>query len=399
MNPPKQQKTAPEVVLQGATDSPTTLKIVHISDTHNDLRKFAPLVANGDVLVHSGDFTDNGTEKEVKEFASVLASMPHKHKIVICGNHEMRMDKQHPGVIEQMLQGGQGASSGIIYLQDTSCVVGGVKFYGTPWNNISGHGWGIADQAKRQQMFNLIHRDTDVLITHQPPYEIRDQVVIGFNKSRWGDPFLRHFVENEKVSVHLFGHVHEEPGVTSHAGKVFVNGAMAWTSGNSYSITLRTNTDKAHVYRRPLYFPKPIAGPPPSGGVVSIKNIKLGLVLDVDWGKKDSGTPVILWKYTGNNNQKWVLEQGDSVIKSQMHGLVIDINTHSAANELTMYPFWGGYNQRFCFDAKTKRIQSCMDGRFLVGEQVVGENNLFVPVLRDDSPGLNFEEWELNQTN
>ena len=52
------------------------------------------IVPDGDVLLHGGDFTKRGTRKEVQHFNKFLGSLPHKHKIVIAGNHEVTFDTE-----------------------------------------------------------------------------------------------------------------------------------------------------------------------------------------------------------------------------------------------------------------------------------------------------------------
>lgn len=47
---------------------------------------------DGDVFLHAGDFTKCGSAAEVQEFDQWLAALPHKHKIVIAGNHELSFD-------------------------------------------------------------------------------------------------------------------------------------------------------------------------------------------------------------------------------------------------------------------------------------------------------------------
>ena len=49
-------------------------------------------IPEGDVLLHTGDFTMRGGEQEVIDFNEWLGTLPHKHKIVIAGNHEVTFD-------------------------------------------------------------------------------------------------------------------------------------------------------------------------------------------------------------------------------------------------------------------------------------------------------------------
>lgn len=63
------------------------LRIVCMSDTHEELGKLIKdyEIPDGDVLIHCGDFTHQGGEKELIQFNEDMGSLTHKHKLVICG--------------------------------------------------------------------------------------------------------------------------------------------------------------------------------------------------------------------------------------------------------------------------------------------------------------------------
>ena len=63
------------------------MKILHISDTHGKHHQLKDL-PEADVIVHTGDITEEGTEEEVKDFIEWFCSLPYKHKIFIAGNHD-----------------------------------------------------------------------------------------------------------------------------------------------------------------------------------------------------------------------------------------------------------------------------------------------------------------------
>ena len=63
-----------------------SINIVIISDTHG--RHDALSIPDGDILIHAGDFTGRGRPEEVSAFNAFLAKLPHRHKIVIAGNHD-----------------------------------------------------------------------------------------------------------------------------------------------------------------------------------------------------------------------------------------------------------------------------------------------------------------------
>jgi Icc-related predicted phosphoesterase len=77
----------------------------------------------------------------------------------------------------------------------------------------------------------MIPNDTDVLITHGPPNEIRDFV------NNWRQPvrnvgceLLRFRVEQIKPLLHVFGHIHEAYGVEYKNNTFYVN-ASTCTEG------------------------------------------------------------------------------------------------------------------------------------------------------------------------
>jgi len=52
-----------------------------------------------------------------------------------------------------------------------------------------------------------------------------------------------------------------------------------------------------------------------------------GLVLDVKGGAKSSGTDVILWEKTGNDNQLWYESPYNGTVRSKDSDLCLDFNS------------------------------------------------------------------------
>ena len=67
------------------------MKILQISDTHNKHQILTNL-PTADVIVHCGDFTEQGTEEEVLDFLNWFIELPYKHKIFVTGNHDLCPD-------------------------------------------------------------------------------------------------------------------------------------------------------------------------------------------------------------------------------------------------------------------------------------------------------------------
>ena len=92
------------------------MELVIISDTHGHHDK-VPL-PDGDVLIHCGDVCGMSDEISVRNFARWFDRQPHKHKIVIAGNHDKHMS-------EKWFNNSR-------YLQDSGFEINGTYFYGSP---------------------------------------------------------------------------------------------------------------------------------------------------------------------------------------------------------------------------------------------------------------------------
>lgn len=181
------------------------MKIIHISDTHGAHRRMAAL-PEGDVLVHSGDFTMTGSEAEVLDFLEWFCDQPYKHKIFIAGNHDMCL---YGASID-------GLDDNVHYLCNTGIEIDGVKFYGVPMFMEDC----VTDRQCRY--YARIPADTDVLITHTPPFEILDFD----DEIHYGSEEVLAKVKEVKPQLHLFGHVHRDHGIKHIGSTTFSNAAI-----------------------------------------------------------------------------------------------------------------------------------------------------------------------------
>lgn len=135
------------------------MTILHISDTHGFHKQLGRLPIT-DIIVHTGDFTSDGTDSEASDFIQWFCRLPHKHKVFIAGNHDMCMFGK---------DGIKGLPENVHYLCNSSMEIEGIKFYGMPMfmENMMG---GVYDM-----LINAIPDDVNVLLTHQPPYGILDE--------------------------------------------------------------------------------------------------------------------------------------------------------------------------------------------------------------------------------
>lgn len=204
------------------------MRLVCISDTHNQHGKVDTLgltpgnrLPPGDVLIHAGDSCGFGTLEELDIYLTWLSLLPFKYKVIISGNHDKPFQR-NPRAAQNLLRS-KNADKSIIYLQDNYCIIDGIKFYGSPWQPAFGQGWVFnlpRGSLDLKRVWDKIPLDTDVLITHGPPWGYRDQTLGGEDV---GCASLRRKVEQIKPKYHIFGHVHEDAGVAKNDHTVFVN--------------------------------------------------------------------------------------------------------------------------------------------------------------------------------
>jgi len=215
----------------------TSLRLVCISDTHGKHLQLADKIPDGDILIHAGDFTNklrrSDMQESLQEFNSFLGTLPHKHKIVIGGNHEIAFNDFSTNEIQRML-------SNCTYLQDSATIVEGLKIYGTPWTNSVGMGFSCRGKNLHKH-WELIPFDVDILVSHLPPSGVLD-LAYDFSADdrgactqcgavhrkyvHWGDQSLRSRVRSIKPIAHIFGHVHNSHGYLKQEGTLFINAAQ-----------------------------------------------------------------------------------------------------------------------------------------------------------------------------
>jgi Icc-related predicted phosphoesterase len=70
----------------------------------------------------------------------------------------------------------------------------------------------------------MIPADTQVLVTHGPPYGILDRSI---HNHLCGSKSLLDSVIAVKPKLHIFGHIHEAYGVEERDGTTFFNASLA----------------------------------------------------------------------------------------------------------------------------------------------------------------------------
>lgn len=195
------------------------MRLVAVSDTHLEYPKMK--IPDGDVFVHAGDIGCHDASG-LRMFDQWLGKLPHKHKLVIGGNHDNFLAQQPYYLIQTLFLSAR-------YLENGLKVIDGIKFWGSPitptfmnWSFMSDRG----DNIKRY--WDKIPDDTDVLITHGPPMGILDVPTspYGSTGEHVGCWDLMQAVKRVKPKVHIFGHIHQQKGTKTVGKTSFYNVAV-----------------------------------------------------------------------------------------------------------------------------------------------------------------------------
>jgi Icc-related predicted phosphoesterase len=182
------------------------MKIWHISDTHtyHDLLKIPSGI---DMVIHSGDCSNPrdpyNNEPEVRDFIDWYKELNIKYKIYVAGNHDTSIEKKL--VLKQDFE-----NCGIIYLENESITIEGIKIFGSPHTPNFGNWAFMKERTKLERFWRLaIEEDINILVTHGPPKGILDKSYDrNNNMESCGDKSLLNRVLEVQPSYVLFGHIH-----------------------------------------------------------------------------------------------------------------------------------------------------------------------------------------------
>ena len=187
------------------------MRIVCISDTHSrhaDLR-----LPDGDLLIVAGDFTKRGTREQIESFDLWLGILPHRHRVVIAGNHDF--------AFEQVAEARSWITNAV-YLQDEEVTVEGLRIYGSPWQpRFFDWAFNLDRGPASRAVWRKVPAGVDVLVTHGPPRGILDRTARGEDVGC--DDLREEVLERIRPKLHVFGHIHEAHGELAMDGIRFVN--------------------------------------------------------------------------------------------------------------------------------------------------------------------------------
>ena len=181
------------------------MKLLHISDTHGKHKLLSDL-PKADIIVHSGDVSMTGTEEEIIDFLIWFLDLPYKYKVFVPGNHD-------DCLIDADIS---GLDDNCFVLDNKGIEIEGIIIYGVPaFIEFSING-------EEEKFINSIPKNTDILVTHQPPYGILD-----FSDGiHYGSPLLLKRLMEIKPRFHLFGHIHNDYGIEKRTHTLYSNASI-----------------------------------------------------------------------------------------------------------------------------------------------------------------------------
>jgi predicted phosphodiesterase len=204
------------------------MRITLISDTHTKHRNITPDLPGGDLLIHAGDIMNSGyDENDIWEFLQWFESQDqYKSQIFIAGNHDRLFENNFDKVKNILIE-----YPYISYLWDNALTYineeanESCKLYGSPWQPEFYH-WAFnlpRNGEDLKEKWFWIPKDTDILITHGPPFGHCDEAPYG---GHVGCELLRERVDEFPPKIHVFGHIHAGYGYKFHNGTHFFNASV-----------------------------------------------------------------------------------------------------------------------------------------------------------------------------
>ncbi|KAJ9608423.1 hypothetical protein H2200_007411 [Cladophialophora chaetospira] len=202
------------------------VRIVCISDTHNQ----TPRLPSGDILIHAGDLTNQGTFSELQKTVEWIKQSKFQVKVIICGNHDITCDvefyQQYGGYFHnkkredsQRCLGLFNSDPSIFFLNhDTKQIsikhgdglVSTLKIWGSPHSPAHGF-WAFGySPESASRLWDQIPLESDIVITHTPARFHRDECG---KRGMAGCEVLRQTLWRVRPRLFVCGHIHEAYGV------------------------------------------------------------------------------------------------------------------------------------------------------------------------------------------
>ncbi|KAF2440760.1 Metallo-dependent phosphatase [Karstenula rhodostoma CBS 690.94] len=208
---------------------PIPVRFLIMSDTHDRHDEILQSTPQCDVLLHCGDFTEDGSPEAIKQALDAFSKIEAELKLFIAGNHEISLDRDYylsQGGTEEVHLKARAltAPPGIRFLEEGThefTLKSGAyfKIFVSPWT--PQYGSSAFQYPTSRDRFNgpeitppwaqnvgtessIIPEGVDIVMTHGPPQYILDRT----DGSSAGCEHLRRAIARVRPRLHCFGHVH-----------------------------------------------------------------------------------------------------------------------------------------------------------------------------------------------
>ena len=209
------------------------LRVVCISDSHTQTKS----IPNGELLIHAGDLANVGNPTEINAQIEWLDSLPHRHKVIIAGNHDAFLDPRSRRTLSKEDQRGNIDWRNVHYLQHSTVTLAfpgrTLKIYGAPHVPHLGGAQHAFQYARGQDAWTeTIPSDADVIVTHTPPKWHRDL------QAGLGCEWLLKEIRRVRPKLHVCAHVHDDRGLET----------LWWDSGQDAYERIRERASSEDSY-------------------------------------------------------------------------------------------------------------------------------------------------------
>lgn len=195
------------------------MKIALISDVH--AQWYNLIIPECDLLISAGDYSYRGELPVVKAFHKWLSMQPAKHVISLQGNHELWVEKNWGRARDTV----RYIDSRIHFVWEKTITIEGKKIHCssvTPEFNNWAYNRKHGDEIRTH--WDRIPFDTEILVTHGPPYGILD-MTSDFRNVGCKDLEIK-VQELHQLKLHVFGHIHDSSGEHCKFNKLFINASI-----------------------------------------------------------------------------------------------------------------------------------------------------------------------------
>lgn len=210
-------------------------RITAISDTHNKHNQITSLLPGGDILLHSGDISSMGYNREIEQFCKWFDSIDNYDlKVFIAGNHDYGFEERWEEVSQIV-----NSYKTITYLQDDwvgfqKNGLREIRIWGSPWQP-EFYSWAFnlpRNGIELEEKWKMIADNTDILLTHSPAYGYVDKV-IGRYENLGCEKLIQRITELG-LDIHICGHIHTGYGYNTDGKTHFINASVL---DESYTFT------------------------------------------------------------------------------------------------------------------------------------------------------------------